>query len=244
MPTFIAGLFALYLILAAIKQFGRLRPATAAKLARHGGAAVGVLAILLLFLRGSFGLVGVLASVVASLTGFGRGNPFANAFRNASAFRAAGSRPRPGRVSTARTATIEMRLDLDSGAMSGSVLAGRYQGRALETLARPDCLDLYRECSRDDPEGATLLETYLDRRFAGWRQADQGQSDARSARGSGALTRDEAYEVLGLAPGAGADDIVRAHRSLMKKLHPDHGGSTALAARVNQAKDVLLNRHG
>ena len=51
-------------------------------------------------------------------------------------------------------------------------------------------------------------------------------------------------DVTSLAKGAGAEEIVRAHRSLMKKLHPDHGGSTALAARVNQAKDVLLGRHG
>ena len=56
----------------------------------------------------------------------------------------------------------------------------------------------------------------------------------------GSLTRDQAYEILGLAKGASREDVVAAHRGLMKKLHPDHGGSTALAARVNQAKDVLL----
>lgn len=240
MPTFIAGLFALYLVLAAIKQFGRLSPATAAKIARKGGAALSFLGVVLFALRGGFGFASVLASLALGLTGRNKASPFG------AAFRAAGPGARAERVTTARSATIEMRLDHDSGALSGLVLAGPFQGRALDMLARPDCLALYASCRRDDPEGAALLETYLDRRFARWRETHQGQDEARGrARGGGdAMTRDEAYEVLGLSQGAGADEIVRAHRSLMKKLHPDHGGSTALAARVNQAKDVLLNRHG
>ncbi len=239
MPTFIAGLVALYLVLAAIKQFGRLSPATAAKIARKGGAALGVLGVVLLALRGSFGLASILASLALGLAGRNKASPFSQAFR------AAGQGARAGRISTARSAMIEMRLDHDSGVLSGAVLAGRFQGRPLDTLARPDCLDLYATCRRDDPEGASLLETYLDRRFAAWRDANESQGEARGrARGGGAMTRDEAYEILGLPQSAGAEEIVRAHRSLMKKLHPDHGGSTALAARVNQAKDVLLNRHG
>jgi DnaJ-domain-containing protein 1 len=93
----------------------------------------------------------------------------------------------------------------------------------------------------DDPDGARLLEAYLDRRFAGWREADQGE---RQGRRGGAMSRRDALEVLGLAEGASAADIIRAHRTLMKKFHPDHGGSTTLAARVNQAKDVLMQRQG
>jgi hypothetical protein len=237
MPTFIAGLVALYLVLAAIKWFGRLSPAAAAKIARTGGSALSVLGVLLFTLRGRFSLASLLASLALGAATRNNANPFASAFRPAGAG--------AGRTSTARSATIEMRLDHDSGALSGAVLAGPFQGRALDMLTRPECLELYATCRSDDPEGARLLETYLDRRFAGWRDADQRQGEARGrAGGDSAMSRDEAHEILGLAKGATAEEIIRAHRSLMKKLHPDHGGSTALAARVNQAKDVLLNRHG
>jgi len=235
MPTLIAGVLAAYLLLFGIRRFAQLSPAAAAALVRKGGAAAVLVVAAFLLLRGNLAGAATLAAIAASLGLFGQKG------RLASVFGAAGFGPRPGRVTTARSATIEMRLDQDTGAMSGTVLAGAQQGRDLDLLTRGECLALYEECRRDDPEGARLLETYLDRRFAGWRQADEGQGQERRRNDrSGAMTRDQAYQVLGLSQGASAEEIIRAHRSLMQKLHPDHGGSTALAAQVNEAKDVLL----
>ena len=231
----VIGLILLFLLIQGIKQFGRMDARQAARLVRHGGGVLGMIGALLLVLRGRVGLAAALASMVANFAGWR--TPAAGS----SAFRDVGAGARPGRASTARSAMIEMRLDHDTGAMTGRVLAGAYAGRAVETLSRPELIALRQELGRDDPDGVNLLEAYLDRRFAGWREADE---DQRERRGGGAMSRREALEVLGLAEGASAAEIIRAHRTLMKKFHPDHGGSTTLAARVNQAKDVLMQRQG
>ena len=231
----VIGLILLFLLIQGIKQFGRMDARQAARLVRHGGGVLGMIGALLLVLRGRVGLAAALASMVANFAGWR--TPAAGS----SAFRDVGAGAPPGRASTARSAMIEMRLDHDNGAMTGRVLAGAYAGRAVETLSRPELIALRQELGRDDPDGVNLLEAYLDRRFAGWREADE---DQRERRGGGAMSRREALEVLGLAEGASAAEIIRAHRTLMKKFHPDHGGSTTLAARVNQAKDVLMQRQG
>jgi hypothetical protein len=235
----VIGLILLFLLLQAIKQFGRMDAATAARIVRHGGGVLGMIGALLMLLRGRVGLAAAIAGMMANFAGWkttGGGGP--SGFSNVGG----GAGSRPGRASSARSAMVEMRLDHDSGAMTGKVLSGAYAGRAVETLSRPELISLRQELVLDDPDGASLLEAYLDRRFAGWREADQGQRQRRG--GDGAMSRRQAFEVLGLSESASAADIIRAHRTLMKKFHPDHGGSTALAARVNQAKDVLMQRQG
>lgn len=233
--TLLAGLAAVILIWWLLRSYSKANPTLMARnLKRIGGvAALGAAAFLLFRGRVDAAIpVGFLGAYLLDLQGFsmpGWGQ------------RTRGS---PGMRSRVRSALIEMELDHDTGALTGVVLAGAFEGRALDSLAEADLADLAAQCRASDPEGERLLEAYVDRRFPGRRKAADADADARAAPQRGnALSEQEAYEILGLQPGAGEEDIRRAHRALMKKLHPDHGGSTYLATRVNQAKDVLLNRH-
>lgn len=154
--------------------------------------------------------------------------------------------PTPGKNSDIETAYLRMTLEHDSGVLSGTVLQGQFEGRNLEELSFDDLLDLLRECRVHDPQSATVLETYLDRvhgadwRGAGGEEAAGSGGEGGAAGAGGSMTRDQAYEVLGLQPGASESEIRDAHRKLLMANHPDKGGSTFLAAQINQAKDVLL----
>ncbi|MEQ8193685.1 MAG: DnaJ domain-containing protein [Rhodospirillales bacterium] len=160
-----------------------------------------------------------------------------------------------GQTSGVQTRFLRMSLDHDSGEMTGEVIEGPYAGRRLDDLALNDLLVLLGQWLRQDEESAQVLSAYLDRREPDWRDKtrewEQGQSGASGggsghASGgfadSGAMTRDEAYEVLGLEPGASEAAIREAYKRLIANLHPDKGGSSYLAAQINRAKDVLLGR--
>ncbi|MFG1495573.1 DnaJ domain-containing protein [Saccharospirillum sp. HFRX-1] len=142
---------------------------------------------------------------------------------------------------------VEMELDHDSGAMSGRVLTGPLANRDLADLQKQEFLDLLSYCRQTDTDSARLLESYLDKRFGdAWRADDtqnQGEAEQPSSNHNGALSDAEAYEILGLDAGADRDAIIQAHRRLMQKLHPDHGGSAYLAARINAARAHLLERN-
>lgn len=144
-----------------------------------------------------------------------------------------------GKVSEVETGLLRMKLDHDTGAMSGQVRRGPYAGRRIEDLDQTELIALWRQCVAEDESGARLLETYLDRLRPDWRRAASGGGGAAGAPGD-VMTRDQAYAILDLEPGASDEQIKEAHRRLMMKLHPDHGGSTFLAAQINRAKEFLL----
>lgn len=152
-----------------------------------------------------------------------------------------------GRVSEVETAFLRMTLDHDSGVMNGIVLSGPYQGQTLDSLNLAQLTALLSSLQTQDQQSAALLEAYLDRvHGAAWRSTDGRRPDDSTARQGGQadsrMTEAEAYQVLGLEPGATEQEIIDAHRRLMQKFHPDRGGSNYLAAKLNAAKDALLGR--
>jgi hypothetical protein len=145
--------------------------------------------------------------------------------------------PSQGQTSTVETEILRMRLDHDSGDLQGEVLKGRYAGWRLQDMDRQQLEELLAYCQSEDADSVQLLDSYLQRRFPGEGPFGQHQPPPDSG---GSMSRKEALAVLGLQEGASAEEIIAAHRKLMQKLHPDRGGNDYLAAKVNQAKDLLL----
>lgn len=148
-----------------------------------------------------------------------------------------------GSTQTSRIETAYLRMELNhqSGQLSGTVLAGRHRGQKLEALDLEALLEILAECRVEDEESVALLEAYLDRRFGSdWHSNAQQSRSSGSTRSPVGMTAEEAYAILGLQKNATQEQIRDAHRRLMQKMHPDRGGSTYLAAKINQAKDLLL----
>jgi len=234
MPEILLGIVVLVLALWAVNAFSKADPKLAARVLRGIGGGAALLFAAFMLLRGEIG-----AAIPVGLFGLG----LLGWVTLWPATFGARTQKSAGQASRVRTAFLEMQLDHDSGTMNGRVLAGSHQGAALDTLDRAALIALFAEIDSDSRE---LLAAYLDRREPGWRE--HAQDDAGAGSGSGSarsakMTEQEAYQILGIQAGASTQDITRAHRTLMKKLHPDQGGTTYLAARVNEAKDVLLRRH-
>jgi len=231
MGTLVVGVVVLALLLAAAHVFAKANPRKLAPILKTVGGVTALGGASVFAARGQFAFAVMFGVTGLALLGW---LPLpAGVFQR--------TQKSSGQVSRVRSAFIEMELDHDTGAMRGRILAGQHEGVALDTLDVPT---LTRFLPDIDQESRALLMAYLDRRAPGWRDNVQGDAAAGPDRAPwGKMTEQEAYQILGVQPGASAEEIGRAHRTLMKKLHPDQGGSTYLAARVNEAKDVLLRRH-
>jgi len=225
----------LFLAFLAVNHFVRANPATMARALRH--LAVGaVIAIgLLLIVTGrlpwqaAIGLLFMLAI---------------NVFFNRRARAGAGQERTTGQSSEVTTRFLRMALDHDTGELDGTVLEGKFKGRALSSMSLAELQSLVGEVS-EDADSLNVLGAYLDRTYGEeWREAASDAGGGEAQPRPGAMTRDEAYKVLGLSPGASDNEIRAAHRRLMKLSHPDHGGSDYLASKINEAKDTLLGDAG
>ncbi|WP_300300818.1 DnaJ domain-containing protein [Ferrovibrio sp.] len=259
---FAIGVVGVILLWLGASAFVKADPRLLARGIKYAGAGLcGLLAVFFL-VRGRIDLAMMLgAAGVAALGYLPRGMlPFGTLFggrsgRNAGAGwhkartgyeqAGGGDAAGSGQQSQVETAWLRMQLDHATGRMHGEVLQGRFAGRMLASLSFEDLILLLRDCRAADNQGAALLEAYLDRSIGeDWREkaarGDPGEAADGAGHGGGALTREQALDILGLQPGATPADIRAAHRRLMKKFHPDQGGSTYLAAQINRAKDLLL----
>jgi len=238
MHYLILGLLLLIVVYAALRAFINANPKNLAKTMRNIGG--GALLILALF----FGATGRFAAAVPlglfALTLLGRN--VAGGFGGFNPFPGGGSKS-SGQKSQVRTETVDMELDHDTGAMDGRVLSGKFANRSLSSMSEKELRELLEHCRAKDAQAAQLVEAFLDRTHAEWRDGSNEKAHSGNTTGGadGPMSREDAFDILGLQSDASRADIRRAHRTLMKKLHPDQGGSTYLAARVNQAKDLLLD---
>jgi DnaJ-like protein len=237
MIYFLAGCAVLLALIIIGRFFLAANPSTLALAIRKASGVAALAGAGFLLLRGALPLaipLAVFGLALVGVKGIGIGSPFGSA------------RKSPGQASRVRTDRLEMELDHDSGHMDGKVLTGRFASRALSSLTDGEAFELLDELQTEGAQEAALIEAYLDWRLPGWRdQSEEKTAKEEAPRGRARASRmslDEAYAVLGLAKGANEDDIRQAHRRLMMKMHPDQGGSTYLAARINEAKEVLLSR--
>jgi hypothetical protein len=235
MQYFLLGLATLALVLVIAQAFVKANPATLAQRLRKIGGVAALAAAGFALVRGTAAYAFPLA-LLGSWLLWGQGAaPWGG-------WPGWGSRP-AGQTSRVTTDHLEMQLDHDTGAMHGRILKGFFAGRNLEDLRPVELAHLWQDCRFNDPQSAQLVEAYLDRVHPTWRD-DLARGEAEHAQGpDGKMTPEQALEILGLQAGASEEEIRRAHRDLMLKLHPDRGGSTYLAAKINEAKDVLLARH-
>jgi hypothetical protein len=231
MIALVLGVAALVVAIAFLRWFAGANPKTLLKGMRYFGAGALALAAVGLAALDRVGLASLAASMAWALFTNGHLWPGGWPYPHRSSPTAASGTT----TSQVKTEWLEIELSLADGKMTGRVLKGDYAGD-LDVLSNVDLAKLHRFLEGVDAESAQLLEAYLDRRFG----PDWRASPEFVAVPSSAMSRAEAYAVLGLSSDASADDVRAAHRRLITQIHPDHGGSSYLAAKINEARDLLL----
>ena len=233
MPAIVLALVVLAVAALGIAWFLRANPSSLARGMRMVLVVLGAIAVGGMLIFGLRFLPSLLPELLG-LAGLVITGLIARALRN----RPSGgfSSPGTGRRTEVHTAFLKAWIDHGTGDVGGTVLTGRFAGRTLDRLSDSELLDLHEEC-RNDADSLRVMEAYLDRRLnVDWRTARQ--PPPRGPRTD--MTRAEALAVLGLAEGASEEEIKAAHRRLIRRTHPDAGGTADLAARINRAKDVLV----
>ena len=238
MGTMILGIALLVALVYFLRWYATAPPSDLLKVLKWGGLTIGGLLVLFMLLRGGFQFLWIAAAFLI---------PYLLRRRGMRGW-AQASKPRTeGQRSTVRTRFVAMELDHDTGDMDGEILEGPHRGRRLSDLDLDSLLDLLHLAYNEDSQSAQVIQSYLDRAHgdewqerAGEAGSAGGGSNSGAKSGTSQMTRDEAYEVLGLQPGAVEDEIRAAHRRLIREYHPDTGGSDYLAAKINEAKDLLL----
>ncbi len=237
MAYVLIGAAALILLFTGLRWFVRADPASVTTALKVTAIVLGVTGVVLLAVGGRIGLVLMLAGLLMPLVVRWR-----NARRLAGMRSGPASGPGAGGSSRVDTEYFAMTLDHESGALDGEVRKGPQRGSRLSALDLPALLGLFSDCG-DDAASQQVLSAYLDRHHEGWRETAAPGMDGQTGQAGGApaaLTRDEAFRILGLEPGADEAAIKAAHHRLMKKFHPDQGGSAWFAARINEARDLLI----
>jgi hypothetical protein len=239
----------LFLILFAIRWFARKSPQDKQRAMRRLPLYLGGGLLILLAARGHlnwlFAAIGAAVAFLPRLLPVLQYIPVVKrVYQRYQTGRTAGAGAQAGQTSQVESRYVRMNLNHVSGEIDGVVLAGGLKGKRLSELSLAQAIELLRECRAQDEESARLVQAFLDRVHGEAWQAQAGAETARDAGPSSAsaMSRGEAYEILGLESGASDQEIIAAHRRLMQKFHPDRGGSDYLAARINQAKDVLLGK--
>lgn len=201
----------------------------------------GLLVLTIGFLAVTGRLSWALMGLPALLPWFLRARAISRAAKNFSRMSRSRSGAGSGQTSDVDTQFLRMRLDHDTGQMTGEVIAGPFAGRHLDDISMNDLIVLLGQLAEQDNESAQILTVYMDRIHPDWRDEAKDYAGGSNAdSGSANMSPDEALQILDLESGASEDDIREAHRRLIANLHPDKGGSSYLAAQINQAKDVLL----